>query len=62
MCCGSISCCAGTCCRERSWLGVRRMRRTPSTLAWCKTNLLNEYIPQMKSLDLEDKNYIVLEL
>jgi len=37
MCCGSISCCVGICCRECSWLGVRRMllrsiRRTPSEL------------------------------
>jgi len=24
-CCGSMSCCVGMCCRESSWLGVRRM-------------------------------------
>ena len=27
-CCGSISCCVGICCRECSWLGVRRMLRS----------------------------------
>jgi len=31
MCCGSISCGAGTCCRECSWVGVLRMLRIRST-------------------------------
>ena len=26
-CCGSMSCCVGMCCRESSWLGVRRVLR-----------------------------------
>ena len=30
-CCGSISCCVGICCRECSWLGVRR---TDSYTTW----------------------------
>jgi len=34
MCCGSISCCVGMCCRECSWLGVCRVLRSEGMVLW----------------------------
>jgi len=34
-CCGSMSCCVGMCCRECSWLGVRRMLYNEGLVMGC---------------------------
>jgi len=56
-CCGSMSCCVGMCCRESSWLGVRRMLRNEGLphyvaynahLANCSTTL--QHIPTQEDM------------
>ena len=54
--CGSMSCCVGICCKECSWLGVRRMYNRTKDLQALRTLLHTEKRYRFISKALAQKN------